>query len=157
MRIKDQSPLDYVDRNVYDDEESDSVALSEVVIGASYIARLIVNPLCEKDFAADYWVTVDDIMYPKPRRILPSLSTDTITVSLLYTPGDNELMDDAPMDTYAIAEDGHLFTRTKRLLRIFDTPRGYLLDDEDEMSDELQDWIRKGRPTPVNQPTLCLV
>lgn len=151
MRVKDSSPIDFVSRtNFYEDEE-ERLSLSEIHPGLEYIARLIMNPLCEKDFAADYFVIVEGIAPVKKRAWIPPIARELVQVKLLPA-------QEAENDTYAatpeawpIREDGTLYTHPPVLPKNFGADAGYLLDAFDEFDDAIESLEQQPHDKPLDR------
>ena len=130
MVIKNVDPIEYVSRSAYEKDIDDRLALPDISPGGLYVARFVTNLMCENDYAADYSVRVDDIAYPKNRKILPALATDYVALKLTPLTPDNNECPDAERLEKPVWQDGLLFDRKRLKLNFKDVEAGYIYNPE---------------------------
>jgi hypothetical protein len=138
MKVTQLPPLEYVSRTRYYDACGDKMARTELLAGAAYIARLIVNPLCERDHAADYFVKVNDVYVPSRKLTLGRIAVTPLTP-------DGTHMDEAKTTVFAIHDDGML-SSPHRLFSRIEYEKGYLLDNYSELDRDLAEHLTLDRP-----------
>jgi hypothetical protein len=155
MRIVDREPVDVINRSEYLSGKASCLELEDIAPGHVHTARFIRNKEDPATFAGDYFVIVEGIERPKPRRPWRSASVNTLGYSVLLLPLEDEELDPHtnPAETWPIDPEGNLVIYKPWARAYIPLQIGYVLDAytlEDFTSHE----ELAGNPEPIiNPPT----